>query len=69
MSIVQRLVKHLPEEFMAEPRVHLGTLFEIDVCAYEDNERESHVRSQIESVSGGTATAVWSAPAPTSVAE
>jgi len=32
MTIVQRLSKVLPEEFTAEPRVHLGTYFEIDVC-------------------------------------
>jgi len=66
MTMVQRLVKHLPEDFTAEPRVHLGALFEIDVCAYEDD--ESKMLSVSED-SGGVATAVWTAPAPTSIAE
>src|SRR5437588_7088671 len=33
--MVQHLIKVLPEDFTAEPRVHLGGNFEIDVCAYE----------------------------------
>jgi hypothetical protein len=37
MTIVQQLVRQLPPEYTAEPRVHLGTYFEIDVCAYEDD--------------------------------
>ena len=38
MTMVQELSKILPDEFTAEPRVHLGTYFEIDVCAYEGDE-------------------------------
>ena len=34
-SIVQRLRKQLPPGYVAEPRVHLGTLMEIDVGALE----------------------------------
>jgi hypothetical protein len=72
--IVQRLVKHLPENFTAEPRVHIGAMFEVDVSAYEDNAAEvrQHVRqieTHIAEGSGGGATAAWAAPAPTSVAE
>lgn len=37
MTMVQALSKILPEEFTAEPRVHLGAFFEIDACAYEGN--------------------------------
>jgi hypothetical protein len=33
--MVQELNKVLPEKFSAEPRVHLGTFYEIDVCAFE----------------------------------
>ena len=66
MTMVQRLVKHLPEDFTAEPRVHLGALFEIDVCAYEDGEPKM---LSVSEDAGGVATAVWTAPAPTSIAE
>ncbi len=65
-TLVQRLVKHLPEEFTAEPRVHLGAMFEIDVCAYENDEPK---RPFVSDDSGGVATAVWTAPAPTATAE
>jgi hypothetical protein len=38
--MVLQLSHKLPPEFTAEPRVHLGTYFEIDVCAYEQEEQE-----------------------------
>src|SRR5689334_22895335 len=41
--IVQQLRKQLPPGFVAEPRVHLGTLIEIDVGAPPD-EYEYEVR-------------------------
>lgn len=65
-TIIQRLVKYLPEEFTAEPRVHLGALYEIDVCAYEVDEPRTHFAAES---AVGLATAAWSAPAPTSIAE
>ena len=36
--MVQRLVRVLPDDFTAEPRVHLGAYCEIDICAFEDDE-------------------------------
>lgn len=33
MTMVQELTKVLPDDYSAEPRVHLGTNYEIDVCA------------------------------------
>jgi hypothetical protein len=36
--MVQRLNEVLPVDFAAEPRVHLGADFEVDVCTYEDDE-------------------------------
>jgi hypothetical protein len=64
MAIVQRLAPLLPDDFTAEPRVHLGSYFEIDVCAYEDKEpKKPWVGSQ--GVSGGVATATWAPPEPT----
>ena len=65
-TMVQRLVKHLPEEFTAEPRAHLGAFSEIDVCAYEDDEPK---RMSASEDGGRVSTAVLTAPAPTATAE
>jgi len=61
MAIVQRLAPLLPEEYVAEPRVHLGTNFEIDVCAFEPEFPAT--ASRVEN--GGVATSVWAPPEPT----
>ena len=39
MVIVQQLYHRLPPGFVAAPNVHLGTNFEIDVSAYECDDR------------------------------
>jgi len=63
-TIVQRLSKILPAEFTAEPRVHLGAYFEIDVCAYEEEEPAGGgVNAAV--ASGGVATATYAPPQPT----
>jgi hypothetical protein len=62
--MVVELSKVLPEEFTAEPRVHLGTYFEIDVCAYEGDENYP-VRTAAAGGSAGVATATWAPPEPT----
>ncbi len=64
MTMVQQLSRVLPPEFMAEPRVHLGALFEIDDCAYE-NEQPKQSTWAAARVAGGIATATWSPPLPT----
>ena len=72
MIIVQYLARVLPEDFVAEPRVHLGDYYEIDVCAFDQADRrlddapglESEVRG---SASGGIATATYAPPQPTLV--
>jgi hypothetical protein len=63
-TIVQRLDEVLPADFTAEPRVHLGSYFEIDVCAYEDPQpaRAGDVSGE---PSSGVATATWAPPQPT----
>ncbi len=61
MVIVQQLRKHLPPGFVAEPRVHLGTLMEIDVGALEAGETPRIGRAN---GNGGVATAVWTATDP-----
>jgi hypothetical protein len=62
--MVQELSKQLPEDFTAEPRVHLGTYFEIDVCDYEGYENSSPSKTAA-SGSAGVATATWAPPQPT----
>jgi hypothetical protein len=63
--IVQSLSPRLPERYVAEPRVHLGSYFEIDVCTFEENEeREDTYEARIES-RGRVATATESVLAPT----
>ncbi len=41
MVIVQKLFPLLPDGFVAAPGVHLGAMFEIDVSAYEQDERDA----------------------------
>ena len=38
MTIVQQLGPVLPDDYVAEPRVHLGRFCEIDVCAFEGDD-------------------------------
>ncbi len=59
--IVHQLRNQLPPGFVAEPRVHLGTLMEIDVGALEENDAP---RIEASSGNGGTATAAWTASPP-----
>src|SRR5690242_256157 len=63
-TMIQRLVPQLPEQYTAEPRVHLGTNFEIDVCAFEA-ERPFAAGHIAISGNGDVATAVWAPPEPT----
>ena len=63
--IVQQLYDLLPEGFVAAPGVHLGSAFEIDVSAYDQDDAASNWPTS----GGGTATLPWVAPAPTSTLE
>jgi|SRR4051794_14248239 hypothetical protein len=56
--IVQQLFPQLPPEYTAEPRVHLGSYYEIDVCAYEEESRNGRGAQPVRN--GGLAT--WSPP-------
>lgn len=69
MTIVQQLSVKLPEGFTAEPRVHLGSFYEIDICAFESDEPPPPVPFREASGGIATATATWAAPQPTFVAE
>lgn len=66
-AMVMQLTKVLPEQYTAEPRVHLGTNFEIDVCAYEDDEPK--LRTWLSSSDAVGATATLAPPKPTSTVE
>jgi len=65
MVIVQQLHKHLPEGYVAGPRVYLGSQIEIDIAAFEQDDVPRFSRPTEEG--GGVATAVW-APARPSLA-
>jgi hypothetical protein len=64
-TIVQQLFPLLPESYTAEPRVHLGDYYEIDVCAFEGRASVAPVDVIASSGSAGTATATCAPPQPT----
>jgi hypothetical protein len=67
-TIVQGLRTQLPPGFIAEPRVHLGTLMEVDVGALEADEAPRFGALQANG-NGGVATARWTAAEPVVLAE
>lgn len=68
MKIVEQLNSKLPAQYEAEPRVHLGSAFEIDVSAYEMDSPENW-SSVDSSDNGGVATATWAPGEPTILLE
>ena len=60
--IVMDLCRSLPDQFTAEPRVHLGKNFEVDVCTFDV---ESEHGFGPNSSGTGAATAIWAPPEPT----
>ena len=62
--IVMALNQGLPPRYSAEPRVHLGTFAEIDVCAFDMDEPATFGPSPSEG-NGGVAVATWAPPRPT----
>jgi hypothetical protein len=62
--IVIGLNRNLPQRYVAEPQVHLGSSIEIDVATYEEDEAESSVSGE-RSNGGGVATATWAPSKPT----
>src|SRR5438046_1778614 len=61
--IVLDLNTRLPPEYRAEPRIHLGGGFEIDIGTVRPKEEEPAL-APLETA-GGVATALWAPPAPT----
>lgn len=65
--IVIDLNRRLPPRYVASPRIHLGTAFEIDVAA---TEKEGFTPSSSGPVAtNGGGTAVWAPPEPTLAVE
>ena len=63
-TMVLQLSRTLPPEFTAEPRVHLGSYFEIDVCAYAQDD-QGPATGTAPNEMGGVVTATWAPPEPT----
>ena len=56
--IVQQLIKILPDAYFAEPQVHLGTLFEVDIGTFREP-------AAIASEDADAAVAIYAPPEPT----
>ncbi len=67
MMIVNTLGRKLPDRYIAEPQVHLGSSIEIDVATYEEDGSDDSAEGK--SNEGGVATALWAPPQPTLVIE
>jgi hypothetical protein len=63
--LVQQLASRLPEGFVAEPRVHLGSYYEIDVCTFEQHQPSAAREAAASESKAGPALATETAPAPT----
>jgi hypothetical protein len=64
MMIVAGLDGKLPERYVAEPRVHLGASFEVDVATYDQDQTDPATAVETDG-GGGVATAIWAPPLPT----
>jgi hypothetical protein len=66
MVIIQQLRAKLPPGFIAEPRVHLGALYEVDVSTYETDDFPGFPPPATD---GGVATLPWVAAEPSVAVE
>jgi hypothetical protein len=64
MRIVEELAPRLPDGFVAEPRVHLGSFYEIDICAFEQFGHGEPGFSSARVSDVGVATVPQTPPAP-----
>jgi hypothetical protein len=62
--IVMELNRRLPQRYVAEPQVHLGSSIEIDLATYEEDGAHPPAVGE-RGGGGGVATAVWAPPKPT----
>jgi hypothetical protein len=68
MVMVQHLAKVLPDGYSAEPRVHLGAYFEIDIGTFERAEDIPELPANGTN-GGSVATVPWAPPQPTLTVE
>jgi hypothetical protein len=59
--IVQQLIRVLPDGYVAEPRIHLGPYFEVDVTTFAKSDPQTVAGA---AGNGGVATVAWSATRP-----
>ena len=64
MRIVEDLAPRLAEGYVAEPRVHLGSYYEIDVSAFEHGEERAPLEP-MPVADGSVATSIEASSAPT----
>ena len=62
-AMVRNLSDQLPQGYVAEPRVHLGSFYEIDVSTFESDSAKPPSASERD-LNGGVATATYTPPAP-----
>lgn len=61
-TMVMDLCRSLPEQYAAEPRVHLGKNFEVDICTFDV---EGEAGPAIPDFTRESSTALWAPPEPT----
>jgi len=66
--IVIGLNQKLPQRYVAEPQIHLGSSIEIDVATYDEEAAEPHSPGATGG-GGGVAMAIWAPPRPTLAVE
>jgi Protein of unknown function (DUF4058) len=64
--IVVDLNRQLPDRYVAEPQIHLGSAIEIDMAAYDQEVAEAQ-DARSSAATAGITTAVWAPPSPTLV--
>lgn len=60
--IVRQLLDVLPEQYFAEPTVHLGTICEVDIGTFRDAPSDDY---ELDRGNGGVAVATYAPPVPT----
>lgn len=63
--IAQQLASQLSDGFVSEPRVQVGSYYEIDICAFERNVRDVQGFESVRESRAGIATSPQSPPAST----
>jgi hypothetical protein len=65
MRIVEELALQLPDGFVAEPRVHFGSYYEIEIHKFAQHEESDVTSGSAGGASIGIATAPQALPKPT----